>query len=911
MASKGDLVEFKPGLFGLNPPENVGIFIRSMKRKKGVFVKLYTLKGEQETKNSNLSKKKFGEKVLLRGGNLPDAKEMKERLQYWIKEIQKQEKRDAALADRQGKLTEKALWQKALQKGTFFTTEELTSIWFENDAPGTKRIKQISEQLKNCQSHGVGYFTYKRGKPNKWNLLSANVKKTIDQHISQLGKIKNMMFQHIEVPIEKDSEETEIVRVPVPWEEISLNSEEQSALQQLQNIMAFYVENDYWPSVGLGDSDVHTIDGFSLFTFITYLAEDWIGEGRTSKSDKFVKLLLKSKYWGDHEALLAISKRIINLAPDFSWETPDEIEEFAAQYNEPSETPEVFENRLDLQELETYTIDPPTAKDFDDAITVIKLESGYILWVHIADVANYVPLHSKLDRHAQKRSTSVYLPTAVLPMLPHRLSDDLCSLNAQKPRLAMSVKIKFDANGKKIEESEAVYNTVINVRENLSYDYVNEAITKGKEPFTTYNELAELINQHRKSLNLETPDIKLEMGEEMTIKIKNSSASTKLIETFMVAANEAIGEIFARAKVPAIYRCHGLPAPEDLERFNGQNAVLSLPYSLSLPDLHEGEEKDTAEGMTLLDKLKEQGSFSFGTGGFGNFAQEEEEEEKEDIGTPLTTGIAQLSPKKQEELLRPFITVLDSVRDLQDYELQRLAYLLMLRVFPQAFYTAGNIGHFGLGSEKYVHFTSPIRRYPDLIAHRICKVLITENRRNGKGKASEDPVYLAEEIEELALHATEQTVTATKVERQVIGAGFAFFAKNQSYEQRLGIVSSISGGGVFVLLANGIEARIPLSQLTSQPTFVDDLETMCFIGARDQLEFADEITPNNYKELLQEGEEPIDVLAKIGDKVAVEFTEFDYVEGRISARPVTIFPRREGEYHEGDAFTPQIDEDEE
>ncbi|RMG37812.1 MAG: RNB domain-containing ribonuclease [Methanobacteriota archaeon] len=911
MPSKGELVEFKPGLFGIQAPNNFGIFVRSSKRKKGVIITLYTLRGMQELKQSNVYKSTFGRSVQLKNGQLPPEKEMRQRLNQWIKEIAKERGESGSATG--GQLTEKRLWQLLIKEGkTEFTIEEIAKVWYGKEEVSKNKVKKIKEVLNPVASPAIGHLYLVDTKRQIWKILTEEEKKAINREIGDLGRIRNKMFHYVEE--ETEDGETITVRKPLPWHKIRFTEEEEELVKKIQSMMDHFVEYDTWPPIGLGNTRVTEIEDFSIHKFITYLAEDWIDEGRTTVADSFVKFLIRTGYWGENDALLKISKRAINLAPDFEWETPEEIEEYAQRFKEPKETPEVFEGRLDLQQMEAYTIDPPTAKDFDDAVSVIEKEDGYELWVHIADVAHYVEKHSRLDLHAQKRATSVYLPTAVLPMLPKRLSDDLCSLREQVPRLAMSVEIHFDKNGKKVEGSEKVHNSVILVKKNLSYDYVNEAIERGEQPFVTYHKLATLIDQHRRSLHLETPEVKLALGKKMSISIKESSPSTKMIETFMVSANEAIGEIFHRAKVPAIYRDHPLPEKENAVKFNGQMKVIGLPLEIDFPEklFEEEEEEEEEDGEALLEMLKQQGggskgpiTFSFGGGAsFGDIIkgsiEEEDEEEEVDLGTPLAKGLAQLPFEKQQEVLEPFIKVLDKIANLDEEDIQRLSYLLVLRVFPQAFYSAANIGHFGLGSIRYVHFTSPIRRYPDIIAHRICKQLIAEGRNDGnwhKEEEKPDYVYMAEEIENLADHSTEQSVLASKIEKQIVAAGYSFIAKNESLQNRLGIVSSIFSGGVNVLLPNGIEARIPLRRFTDRPTFVDDFESMCFVGSRSKFDMNTEITPENYKELLKtssdDKEEPIEIIVELGDKIAVTFTQFNHVEGEIVAAPLKIIRRGE------------------
>jgi len=920
MVSKGELVQFKPGTFGINSPKNFAIYISSKKMKRGVLVKLLTIHGVRETKRVNLYKASYGESVQLVNNHLPPEKELRARLNQWIKGMASRKAKEASEAERLGELNERGLWMKAIevakadpeksggssadQSALDFSTMELARIWYESDEISKSKLKKVSELLKSCNSPGVGYFDPLPMK--RWLLVSEQERKDVSRGITVLGSIRSKMFQMVEEPIEEDSEEMQVVRRPVEWSAVDLDEEESATFARMQEIMVYYVEFDNWPKTNLlGGTRISALDGFALFSFLTYLAEDWVDEGRTTRADSFVKMLIRTGYLGDDEALLKIAQRAINLSPDFDWDTSEEIEELALKYGEPSETPEVFKDRLDLQEIEAYTIDPPTAKDFDDAVSVIEEDGGYTLWVHIADVAHYVEMHTKLDMHASRRSTSVYLPNRVLPMLPHHLSDNLCSLREKVPRLAMSVKIRYDKSGKRIEGSEEVFNSVINVRENLSYDFVNVEIDKKSEPYYTYYTLAQLINGHRRSLHLETPEVKLHLGQEMSISTKEATPSTKMIETFMVAANEAIGEIFFRAKIPGIYRCHPLPEEDNVLKFNGQSKVLELPYNIELPEDEDEEEEE--EGESLLSKLKSGGGVvSFTIGGGSSFADfmdpdDEDEEESVDLGTPLTKGIAQMSPEFQDRYLQPFIDVLSGIEAMDwDKELQRIAYLSVLGMFPLAFYTAANIGHFGLGSVRYVHFTSPIRRYPDVIAHRVCKELISKGAHSGDGAEDAEPPYTVEEIEQMADHSSEQTVLASRLERQIVSAGFSFLAKNQSFEQRQGIVSRVNSSGVYVLLPNGVEARVSLNDLTNRPTFVDDFESMCFVGSKGRFNLNEEVTPFNYKELMTEGDELAEVLVKIGDKMVIEFSKLDHVEGRIQGRAVRIFKRIPEGYSEGE-----------
>ena len=903
MPSKGEFIKFKPGIFGIREPNNYGIFIKTKRLKRMVRAEIFTINGKQTTPLTNLYKDSFGEYIQLSNTELPQASELKVKLLAFISLIGSRVEQEQFVADKHGVLSEPSLWKKAIGHGTNFTSTELAQIWYEIKEVSKKQIKKVNHILNPCLSFGAGYFDLTNNQKKKWTLITEEEQKKVNSDISILGQIRKRMFVFF---TEEDEEtgESISVRKSVRWENIILSADEKYLFDIMEQTMVYYIEYNTWPTgLILGGTHIFSLDGFSFRSYLTNLAEDWLDEGRTSRADSFTKALLKTTYWDKAEALLCISKRAVNLSPDFSWETSNEIEALATNFKEPKAILPELTDRLDLTSLESYTIDPATAKDFDDAISVIKTSSGYTLWVHIADVAFYVKHHSKLDLHARKRSTSVYLPTKTLPMLPTRLSNDLCSLKEQVPRLAMSVQMKFDKDGKKIDGSARIFNTIIEVTKNLTYKFVEQSINE--QPFQVYYQFANLVNKHRNSINLETPEVRLEFGKEFSIVLKSATPSTKMIETFMVVTNESIGEIFLKAKVPAIFRCHPIVETEKIASFNAQMRSLELQFSVELPELFKEETPKTA---TLFDVVAAQQS-KFGKMGSRNKLNlltdifDAKQDENKDTITPKVKGVAQLDDETLLQLLKPFIEILQQIKDLHDKELQRLAYLTVLKSFSQAFYTAKNLGHFGLGSKKYVHFTSPIRRYSDIIAHRICKKLIEEGRHDGVGDKASEFAYETKEIEQIAEHTSGQTVLADKLERQIVKAGYSFLIKDKNTEPKAGIISSISSGSAFVLLPNGIEARIPFSQLTSLPTFVDDYETMCFIGSKDQYELEEQITPHNYKELLKEGDEPIQVLIKVGDKVRIQFIKLNHIEGQITARPVEIFTRNLEGYEEGKLIT--------
>ncbi len=891
MVKTGDLVMFKPGLFEIEIPNNYGIFVKRFRRKnsKDNFVQLYTIKGNQETKYVNINKKRLGRHIQLRGGVLPEAKEIRKRLIAWIKELSEIDEKvqDAVTVT----LNEKNLWEKVIDTNQSAMDEmAIAKIWYEIPAEdiSKSRLRTIRDVLNDCRPYGKGHFDIV---DKLWLPLSLDEKKKIGAAIGNYGKIRNRMFHMVEMLVEdsEDPEETEMVKTPLPWDDIPFTNSENEIFTQLQDVMVFFVENNQWPQFGMVDSHIYALDGFSIRSFTSFLAEDWINEGRTSYSDGFVKLLIRSGYWTDTEALYAISKRTIHLAKYFDWETEERIEKLAAVYREPKDTEGAFDNRTDLMKLENYTIDPPTAKDFDDAISLDITKEGYVLWVHIADVANYVVKDSSLDLHARRRSTSVYLPTKTLPMLPHHLSDNLCSLREQTPRLAMSVEIHYDKSGNRLNDKCKVHNSVILVTKNLSYDIVNTSIDNEEEPFYSYHKFSLLLNKHRKGLMIKSDNIRLELGGQMSLQTKSASNSTQMIESFMVSANETVAEILQNNSLPVVYRNHPLPDKIDVERFNMHAKVIGIDYEIEYPDLFDTPKED--EETNLMDLLSQKGgniSFSLGSGtSFADSLKEQlddkSEEDEIDLGTPIAKGLAQLTEEKREEILKPFREILTMVENIKDRYSKKLGYLIVLRTLSRAVYAAGNTGHFGLGSAAYLHFTSPIRRYPDIIAHRVCKAMIEGS----------ELVYDAEEIDDVAAHCTEQSEIAEKLERTIIGSGFSFLSRNPDYhENRQGIVTSISGGGVFVTLPNGIEARIPLRKMAGGPTFVDDYDSICFLGSRTGFEIENELTPDNWQDLLRDdADEPIQIITQLGDLITLEFSGWDHIDGRVEAIPVKINDR--------------------
>ncbi|MDO4557019.1 MAG: ribonuclease R, partial [Lachnospiraceae bacterium] len=366
--------------------------------------------------------------------------------------------------------------------------------------------------------------------------------------------------------------------------------------------------------------------------------------------------------------ILSIAKAY-GLPTSFPPEVREEVRNIPVQLK-----PEDYRNRMDIREWPTVTIDGEDAKDLDDAITLSKDEKGYHLGVHIADVSHYVKAGTALDREALKRGTSVYLVDRVIPMLPQELSNGICSLNAGCDRLALSCLMDLDDTGKLV--SHKIVETVIRVDERMTYTAVNAVLLKDEETkkryenlvsmFELMGELSGKIRERRRkrgSIDFDFPESKIildKKGHPVELKAYERNQATKLIEDFMLMANETVAEDYFWQEIPFVYRTHETPDQERILRLE-----------------------------TMI----------------------------RNFGYYLKTGREHIHPKEIQKLLV----------QIEGTPEEPLISRLALRSMKQAKYTTVNVGHFGLSASYYCHFTSPIRRYPDLQIHRIMK----ENMRGG------------------------------------------------------------------------------------------------------------------------------------------------------------------------------------
>jgi ribonuclease R len=436
---------------------------------------------------------------------------------------------------------------------------------------------------------------------------------------------------------------------------------------------------------------------------------------------------------------------------------PDEVLE------EATEVPEVIAEsdlvgRRDLRGKRIVTIDGEDAKDLDDAVNVERLDNGnYMLGVHIADVSYYVREGAPLDREAYNRGCSVYLVDRVIPMLPHRLSNGICSLNPQVDRLTMSCEMEFDEHAKVVRHD--VFTSVIKTSERMTYTNVKKLLSDEPEAelaerysylmddFRLMQELAgKLRNRRMKrgAIDFDFDESKIlvdESGKPTAIIKRERSVAEQIIEEFMLAANETVAEHFHWLKVPFLYRIHEDPDGEKLQHF--------------------------MEFIT---------NFGYTVRGKGNAVHPQ----------ALQTLLAEIKGTKEE----------------------RVISTVMLRSMKQAKYDAQSTGHFGLAAEFYSHFTSPIRRYPDLIIHRVIREVLEQGEM--KDKRHE---YLSSRMEDIAKQSSERERVAVDAERETEALKKAEFMMDKVGEEFDGMISSVTSFGIFVELDNTVEGLIRLSDM--------------------------------------------------------------------------------------------------
>ncbi|GAA4075925.1 ribonuclease R [Amphibacillus indicireducens] len=458
------------------------------------------------------------------------------------------------------------------------------------------------------------------------------------------------------------------------------------------------------------------------------------------------------------------------IAIDFPAEVMEQAEQ-TAETIEPSE----LEGRRDLRDEQIVTIDGADAKDLDDAISVKKLANGnYKLGVYISDVSYYVEQDSPMDQEAYDRGTSVYLVDRVIPMLPHRLSNGICSLNPGEDRLTLGCEMEIDPKG--VVVSHDIFQSVINSSARMTYKEVNQILVDQDQSvrdqyaefvplFEAMEDLAEILRQKRFGrgaidFNFKEAQVLVdESGHPTDVVIRERSVAERLIEEFMLIANETVAENFHWMEMPFIYRIHEDPDEEKLQTF----------YQFV-------------------------GQFGYNIKGTAN----------------------EVHPQALQQ-------VLDLVKGEQE---EMVISKLMLRSLKQAKYDFNSIGHFGLATKYYTHFTAPIRRYPDLIVHRLIRTYLINGKIDQKIQN-----HWKSKLPEIAKHTSERERIAVDAERETDDLKKAEFMQDKIGEEFDGVISSVTGFGLFVELENTVEGLVHVTDLTDDYYHFDE-RSFALIGER-------------------------------------------------------------------------------
>ena len=457
----------------------------------------------------------------------------------------------------------------------------------------------------------------------------------------------------------------------------------------------------------------------------------------------------------------------LDLMQDFSFDIKQELKNIPSKVNDDDIT-----DRVDRTNERVFTIDASDAMDLDDAVQVKKQGDNYLLSVYIADVSHYVKDGSNLDKEAIYRGTSIYVPGTVIPMLPKKLSNGICSLNQGVKRLTLAIDILFDKKGNVIESN--VFKSVIRVTKKMSYDNVYKVImgenVKGymeyKDDIMQMKELAILLNKKRVesgSINFDIPETKVvldENGNVVDIKPYEITIANKIIEEFMLAANMQIAEKFYFLDLPFIYRIHEKP---DEEKLRDLNEVLNA-YNIHIKAVKNIHPKTLSD---ILDKV-------------------EDEEEKKIISS------------------------------------------YMLRTLKLAKYSEECIGHFGLAAKYYCHFTSPIRRYPDLFIHRVISDYIDSGYMLDDKKISK---YSSDAIEYAKLSSSAEK-QATTIERDFDDLYKCIYMNNYIGEEFEAVISNVTSFGIFVRLENTVEGLISFDNINDLDYYIYDEKKHRLIGER-------------------------------------------------------------------------------
>lgn len=431
--------------------------------------------------------------------------------------------------------------------------------------------------------------------------------------------------------------------------------------------------------------------------------------------------------------------------------------------------------RIDLRDKKIFTIDGDDTKDIDDAISIERLENGnYVLGVHIADVSHYVKENSLIEEEAYLRGTSVYLADRVIPMLPHKLSNGICSLNEGSDRLTLSCEMIIDEKGKIIDKK--IFESVINSKKRMTYKNVNKVLEENmvptgyeeyEQPLRLMHDLAQILRKekiNRGYIEFDIDEAKIvvdEKGTAIDVVRRYRGVGENIIEDFMIAANEAVASTVYYMELPFIYRIHGEPNAEKIQNF-----------------------------LKLLRVL----------------------------GYKINARLDKVTPKVVQ-------SILDDLKDKKEFY---VLSSLLLRSMQKAIYDYNNIGHFGLASDCYTHFTSPIRRYPDLTVHRLLKKYLFKHKID-----NETVNYFENKLPSLAKHASDAEQTSIECERAVDDMKMAEYMLNYIGNEYEGMITGTTTFGMFIMLENLIEGLVRIDSLADDRYFYDE-ETSSLVSQKNK-----------------------------------------------------------------------------
>ncbi|MGB1366243.1 MAG: RNB domain-containing ribonuclease [Candidatus Poseidoniaceae archaeon] len=677
------------------------------------------------------------------------------------------------------------LWKKS------WTADELVDFLLEHEARPPSR-----EDPKAYRKRILGDFqelirsSRKRGQHFKWegnNTVSVRTQESILGIEQSVAEWSTRLSRLEKEPLSNLDQWIDILDA---WECLILNSPLQDRVQ-------------LHPEIGL------TWKKFDLQLELKRLAARKSGLRFPEFEPALAMMLVKAGRWSILELLKhRLGWRRKNNDNPFPSTYETSLEHWAEQLPDVDASLALAEGRSDLRHLHFVTIDPPDAKDFDDAVCLEEHGNGRTLWVAIADVAHYVVKDSSLDATAQARATSVYLPHAVLPMLPFRLADDLCSLRANVPRLAMVIEMVLDEKNNVV--SSHAHEAVVLVKENLAYED-----TLDDERWNALFSLAESWQQDELRLNIQQGEQRPRIhGEnDVSIEVKWPNKATKMIETFMVKTNNIVGEILGKAGAALPWRCHPMPDSIDVRDLNKQLEALDISIQLPEPRSKSKSQDDTDELAGLL------GAWAGQEIDLSGLSSNEKNVEIEDYLSHVSAQDA------RDEML-------DGLRQAQEQasalrsSLRRVVDQGLFQLMNRARYDAVNIGHFGLNLDAYAHFTSPIRRYPDLIVHRQLKAMLHET----------EWVYDKDEMTKLSEHCSQQGRLAQLLEWELVAMTLNYHLMDSEEVNWNARVVGLRTPWIFLDLNDdgSMHGRMHLKQLSSKKNlYIDDFGLSLLEEVRD------------------------------------------------------------------------------